>query len=1220
MPKLSNLVSVSEAEAFSTEINLKQDFYNQKVNISKLRGYVPNQSSRDALNGIIKGLHPTSPKRVHLITGSYGTGKSHLGLVLANFLSLEIDDRNLQPLLEKINEKSPELKSHLVNEKKATKPYLVVIPEPHWDPQGFNHSLLAALIGTLRRHKIDYQPRTDYQAAIERIKDWKSKDKEAYKKLNSLLKKERTNPEILISRIEKYDKDAYNLFLEIHRKVAHGALFTPGEISTAKDVYVDVIKELRKNHNYQGLVIIFDEFGTYLSHMADDPDSIEGQELQKFAEYAKRSGEEQCHFIAIAHRTLQDYAKGKRSEEEWKKIYGRFIQSEYHITTLSKEYEMEDMMDSLIVQYKETPDWKKIEKCPEWVALTDLVLKLQFYPDKDRRWIEETVVKGVFPLHPVITYCLPYLSEKIGQRNRTIFTFFADDRKGGLKNFITSEDIFDKNKRLSFYMLDRQFDYFENEIRSNEKTTIVYSGYKEACTQTKGILLGEKILKAIAILQVLGLPNLRPTKEVIGEALNIQSDERREFIKILNELVEKGALKYKKLTGEYSFKKGVSEISIEEEIRKEKKVVIGDFNLVKVLNEKYGMDPIIAQKYNGEHALNRKMKCQYVDKSHLSNPSKYIDWINEQYNPYRRRYEGDGLILYVISENDADIKEARLKAERNCKHPQLVIAVPKEPFQISELLLEAEAIERLLQRSPFNEPGSEDHQDLVERLEEIRIKANAVLSGIRQANKLYWYRNGEVISTLEKDKEMEMVSNIMEEAFPDTPTIRHSQTAYQLEGADTKKFRVMAMETLLQIRGPFEIRKKGGSAEDTILRETLQKNDMLRVKEDKRGSCTYEILPFPRNPKVAKIWKVISDILLRKDDVVVSSKLINTLLKPPFGMSIQSIDLYLTAFLRMHLDEFRLVSNYKKVKTKDRADLIREEAITAENIFRLVRDPDDFILYYFEISDVQREYLNKLTATINPNAKPEKGVSLWEGVKGIIFSWFTRLPKITRKCKKFKDKKTEETVALLNNSNVEAKELLSKSIPSALDFEVSEEELTINVITQIVDRFSKVVEELNSYALRIGDSILADLRAIFKVKGGTEDDLADGIREWFNNLPGSTQMHQFSGIAENLRQQAKASGGVQDRFLINLPRQMGLGAYTEWETDKKAEFINKIKDAKLKIEKYKERIMPPKTPQDIKNEIRDEVRNSISFLMERYGLNQKQIIEIFREILEELGK
>lgn len=701
IPSIDQLISISGA--FFAEVNIKQDFHDETINVRKLKGYIPNQGSRTALGEIVRGLHPNSPKRVHLITGWYGTGKSHLGLVLANLLTLPIEHENLQPLLMKIKGKDPALFENICLNRRTVGCYLIVVPEPEWDPQGFNHALLLALKEAMQEAKIDYTLRTYYESALQRISAWRTGDREALDKLEQSLKKRRKDVAILEAGLRKLDKDSYALFARVYPEVTHGARFEPEGYAPPHRIYEDAVRAIRAKGDYEGVVVIFDEFGRYLSKLAEDPEGEEGSSLQNFAEYCKRSGENQCHLVVIAHQTIEAYARDKRSKEEWRKIAGRFVEGEHFIPLTTKEREAEELLDS-IIQPKDDALWQAFEKHPDWAILSDLCENAQLYPDKEREWIKRTVVQGAFPLHPFSTFCLPWVSGTVGQRERTLFTFVADDRPGGLVHFCQTEPVKRPDGRLSLYTLDRLFDYFEKQIKKEDRTASIYRGFEQARSLAQGNELAERILKTIAVMGVVASESLRPTEQNMLAALHVAVAQEGSVRDVLGELVARGALKYRRAIGEYAFARGLLEMDVEEEIRKEIDALRSDFRLARTLNDKYAPPEIIAREYNDEFSTNRKAACRYISAAELSNPKAFLDWIGSQYSPKRGKYQGDALVVYVLAETEREIQEARDKAESSsCAHEQLVIAIPKSPLAgLFERVLRLEAMERLMGRPPFD--------------------------------------------------------------------------------------------------------------------------------------------------------------------------------------------------------------------------------------------------------------------------------------------------------------------------------------------------------------------------------------------------------------------------------------------------------------------------------------------------------------------------------------
>jgi len=1211
-PNIDQLISISGG--FFAEVNVKRDLYDETTNIRKLRGYIPNQKSRAALGEIVRGLHPNSPKRVHLITGWYGTGKSHLGLVLANLLALPIEHEGLQPLMMKIKGKDPAIYERICANRRAVGRYLVVVPEPEWDPQGFNHALLLALKEAMQDAKIAYPLKTYYESALQRISAWRTDDQEALSKLEQSLKKRGKGLAILEGGLKKLDGDCYNLFVTAYPEVTHGARFEPEGYAPPARIYEDAARAIRVKGEHEGIVVIFDEFGRYLSRLAEDPEGEEGSSLQNFAEYCKRSRENQCHLVVIAHQTIADYARDKRSKEEWRKIYGRFVEGEHLISIATEEREAEEMLNS-IIQPKDDAFWQTLGKHPDWAILTDLCENAQLYPNREREWIKRTVVRGTFPLHPFSAFCLPWISERVGQRERTLFTFVDDDRPGGLVHFCRTELIERPDGRLSLYTLDRLFNYFEEPIRKEDRTAPIYRGFEQARNLAQGNDLAERILKTIAVMEIVGRP-LRPTEQNILASLHVAVVQEGSVKDVLRELVARGALRYRRAIGEYAFARGMLEIDMEEEIRKEMDALRADFRLARTLNDKHPIPAIIAREYNEEFSTNRKASCRYISAAELSNPKSFLDWIGSQYSPKRGKYQGDALVVYVLAETEREIQEARDKAESSsCAHEQLVIAIPKSPVAgLFERVLRLEAMERLKGRPPFD--TLEYRSEIEEKIGDEKPILETTLCELRWADRLYWYRSGAVDSTKTQGDEEKFISELMRDVFPYTLCIRHHATSDQLEGTDTKRYRLEVMDRLLQTRGKLEVVKSGGDAAQAILRATLLETEILKDKEDKGRAWACEVGDPPTGSAMERIFKVLRKELLKKDAIIYPQAVICKLLRPKFGLSPQTIDVLLATFLRPRTDEFAVFSDWRRAQ-KDTRYQAKRENLTGETVYDLVRDPEDFALCYYEISKDEKGYLDALMRLISPQAEREKGVSLWDGTRDFLLAWFGKLPLITRKAS-FARLETENLKAVLISPTDDSKQLLREDIPVALG-------CGRNDFRQILERFKAVVDELNGHSEIVARQLLTDMLAIFNPSGASYQDLANGVDAWYKGLPEATRLHPFSGDEAALIQQAIAQGAIHDRFFIALPCAIGLKSYLDWETDHHGEIVAKIRLAKVSIENWQPAPPTMVTTKAIKlrnEEIRafGELSKFVTELQRRYRLTSSKLIEMLSRVAGELGK
>lgn len=1175
--KISRIVSISPA--FSEEVALKDDLNNRELNQQKVRGYVPNQSSRVALKGIFEGLHPTSTKRVHLITGSYGTGKSHFGLVLANLVSRPVDDPDLAPFFTKIREKDESIYHYVRNQCAVSKPFLVVIPEPRWDPQRFNHSLLAALMEALEREGIEFCPPSNFTSAVGQIEGWQAADRAAYEKLEKALLRRSISIPIIIDRLKKFDDDAYELFKEAYSEVAHGALFQPLAVADPRKIYEETIKFLKSTGDWQGIFILYDEFSNYLIGMARDPDGVEGQMLQTFAEFCKRTGENQCHLIMIAHQTLKDYAKGYRTQQEWEKIYGRFIRGEHLLTTLSEENEMENMIDSIIHQGGEGVDeielLKKVYVHSDLTILADIVREKDLYPNQNAEWLKSALLRGCYPLHPYATFCLPWLAEKVGQSHRTVFTFFDDPTEGGLHHYVDSTNIFTDDDRLNLYTTDSLIRYFASAAQGHpdyKHIMLARDGALSVCGAHK---LSRRIVDVIAVLDIIGRPKLPPTKEIIVEALQVPSQEAHEIEQLLMELAdEKKVLRFRRAPQRYELPYRTGEVDAKEAVDRIKDALRETFNLVDTLSTKYGLESIEARQYAEKHFVTRKAVREFIFPAHLSNPQSYLERIEEWYSPDRGNYEGDVLVLYVVAESAVDIANAKSYLENEaCQHPQLVVAVPRTAMGFAEAVLEVEAAKSLQSRGLTTESGTVDPDDLAAFLSDAEAIIEEGLAAFLSADNFIWYCGGNV-TTAKRNGEEGYISEVMEQVLPNTPAVRDVAIMTPLAGKSKKGMKdcIEAAATLLGVSGPFPIKKSGGGAVDRILRACLRETELLEKVHDKGKLEEFQVRKDPpEKSELAEIWQLLrSSMVDPSGKAVEMGKLVRTLLEPPCGLSHQLIEVLLATFLRDIKDECVIFSNHLQVTKTRNPGLYSQMPITAENLISLVSHPDDCVMYYFEVSDVEREYVTTIIEMVDPEGELAD-IGLWENGKNSLLGWFGALPRLTISATNFRHAELGELIELLKDQNRtrDAKQLFKQYLPQVLSVEIAEP-LSKGDCDKAIAVFTTCFEELANYAQSQELLLVSRLADVFEAEGKTQRDLAVAVSKWYSEtLTEPQRVHVFTGDEGYLKQAVEQDAPVVDRFLVNLPAKMGLGAYTDWGDRASFElFITKVELAKRAIEQW----------------------------------------------------
>ncbi|MHA1413932.1 MAG: hypothetical protein ACTSO4_15090 [Promethearchaeota archaeon] len=187
--KLSVKDLVSLYPGYDTEVILNEDFsiddLNNDKNLRKIQSYYPKPDCRRSLEDISEGLEEISEKRSFLITGTYGTGKSHLGLIIANYLSMPSEDKRLEPLFFKIKERNPIIAQKLIKRRQKGKPFLIVLPD--FLINNFETALIKGLKEAFEKAGVNFSFKTKYQNVIDYIESIKKESEDIYRLLNEKL-------------------------------------------------------------------------------------------------------------------------------------------------------------------------------------------------------------------------------------------------------------------------------------------------------------------------------------------------------------------------------------------------------------------------------------------------------------------------------------------------------------------------------------------------------------------------------------------------------------------------------------------------------------------------------------------------------------------------------------------------------------------------------------------------------------------------------------------------------------------------------------------------------------------------------------------------------------------------------------------------------------------------------------------------------------------------
>jgi hypothetical protein len=420
--------------------------------------------------------------------GSYGSGKSHTLVVIAQLLRDGCNAEGFDGLFERIKHfATPKLatdlkNTFLANTDEDARPYLLVSLYGS-QASSIPDALMEGLFKALNRHPDlnpeSILPKTEYDVCvtcfngiIENTPDLANVDLPPELADNYLTTRE------MLRGLELHQPLALTLFKKWYRHTVHGLTFNPANHGGKNfiEAYVEAGKNLAEKYHFGGIVVIWDEFGFALEDLIGNSHRNAQQEikaLESFVQTACSPDLGHTIFIGLTHVSFTEYAARTGATEIEKgsleQIMGRF--STYKIELNAAESEGYHLLG---MQRTWTETGKQLLiNAPAKQSLIDLCRQLALFAQLDTHLDE--ILRDVYPLHPIMAAGLFALSgSNIAQNNRTALTFFRDNAPEFLRREICEMGLFSDE----LIRLPALVDYFENSLK--EKKTADWERYSRA--------------------------------------------------------------------------------------------------------------------------------------------------------------------------------------------------------------------------------------------------------------------------------------------------------------------------------------------------------------------------------------------------------------------------------------------------------------------------------------------------------------------------------------------------------------------------------------------------------------------------------------------------------------------------------------------------------------------------------------------------------------------
>lgn len=942
-----------------------------RSNKSLLDGFIPTSGSLDVLEFLVRPTLTAGKGtfRSHLLTGAYGKGKSYSVLVALSLLSGQCNGR-FGNLVGKVSKKRNYL-GLWIQELASRKPLLTVVVRGGYP--SLSLALSAALVQALDLEGVEgLSPTNNFDRAKEYLQLWEINFPEAFMKFENFLGG-KDQYQSFFAQLCQFEENALAEFVKLFPKLTNGSEFNRiSELHLIEDIK-DIARRL-SSVGFRGLYIVYDEFSKYLEGQRGRMSESDIRLLQDLAELANSSSmDAQVHLILISHKVPTSYFSDEVTIHEWEAISGRFDQKDLHNLN-DQEYEIFenilDIDDSYKREFREQIESSQVHA---FKNLEKSCIKLGLFSEKQFG----SLFYNCLPLHPIATYILPRLSERIAQNERSLFTFIVSRDANSLSSFLQQNEEF---RLLGVWGL---FDYFRPLFRNVNPDNPIFRIDLMVSTIEKRLKEKNELaiwaIKTIAILLILNDQNLRPTFETLTKCFYLLSDSKGNYITsselsaAVDSIVDYGALRVSAGVDEYL--PFAINVTLNNEIRnltrlREKKINI--FFDLERCGFSYAAYPI---EFNDDKCITRYFHYSYFDASHLNK-------LYELRAHYQRiTKHGDGVIFCYLDDPSQD-EALHIFAKEVSSWDLSIVLLPKSKQKnsinqnIAQLLVLDERLTKPLspEDKTIIEVLKQDTHEAIEAMLEPFIhaddsKVSCFIAGIQQM-----YRSENGFSRL--------CSEEFSRIFSNTPRINREDLNMNYLSKVSRNSRDIVVQCILEGSNHGLNKFKGTSQPQTLFR-SIEGLFAISIQEDGSMSFDKRNLDDDTSFPIEMITKFFLDSSQGEKNL---GELFKLLASPEGRIGLKKGPMPL--FLAVVCNRFSRRIIFRR---KD-----REANLNAVLLHNICEEPEEYTVSLNDWDSEKEHYLTTLCKYFDVN---DLGHNILKALAEAFIAWWEQIPLIVRSIK-----------------------------------------------------------------------------------------------------------------------------------------------------------------------------------------------------------------------------
>ncbi|MFC2053154.1 hypothetical protein ACFLV7_02485 [Chloroflexota bacterium] len=1218
MTKIFDLVEFHAG--YGEQVRLLEYFYDEDVNRKHMKGYVPIRAHREAFTELVKAQLPDKENKdkVIMLTGSYGTGKSHLCLMLANYFSLKPTDLEMDVFFKNWSKRDPDGAAKVRNWRGDGR-YLVA-PAEFGESKPFEDMVILAIEQALMDEGAqDVILNTHFKAAVRQIEDWEKRKKSGepsgiYDDFLAYLGGDNPGEELnrLKKDLEQNKSSAMDRFQDVHVKA------TGRKLGFQNDSLIAIMRDLLSSQEFQkrykGLVILADEFGYAL-----DDERVKMSVFHSFAEMSKDGIDGmQLIFIGTGHRRFEAYGSDKTSQVDYRVVQDR-------VTEVSLESdELEQIIAALVSPKTGEPVWNELVIGKnEWLLnrMASEAKKAKLFDYLTESEIRKQIVENIYPMHPMATHCLTKMSQELGSDARSVFSFFRKygefPPEGGYSWFAQNKDVAKEGlTELNIYTPDILATYFSPDIKTTNldvrpEIRDYIRNYLSAVEEARRYAFKHSITQEIDpftqqvldLILVFRVSQVHVTKDTLEYGLNLHKPTEKKLLK--NEIGQllKNKIIFKSPSGEYEFRRS-DMADIEALIAETRKELLQEpLNLPELMTSlvsKRFVDYTDAKGHNNKYLGDKRLKRVFALPKELSSNYKsiktgeqisYWQFLEEQMttqSDWKSQY--DGVMVYMLCETPEDVQATQHSAKSN-NTTSMIVGVPKDPILAQDAVVNLLSIQRFMESDEYGKLDFQEQSQVTDRLGKDTQKTGQIgdFMKVREkylsAKEMIWYREDGKNLVSDPNTEHDPADALMDRNYKERNQVSHEYLSKshpaRFTGAKDSALRD-AVATLVEIDKPIEIdhNAKDNRGEIRYLKFALANHSVLQQEGDYQGSTatyTLENNPGFYKSKYPSLSKLIGDLKALKPGKSINIwEKLSALTQPPYGVGPYALSLYFGCAIRHFGDELRMKidpQGFGYSPTSD-ADLVIGIA-TGD----------------YPATIVERRFINKATSQLinaiynlfSESPAPAGSNQTLAEAWNALSQWWEKRTKLEKAPGIYQDDSTVQQLINFMAQNAgsnqggsqilleELKQIYGYSADATLD-KAASDEILANLIQdkQMMERRVKAIKEV----------LIQELVKPFNPSGDTYIAYSQAINTWFSGLHPEQTLINANWQSEKTRALLQAIPRLQDVekfFLDTIPASFGfgLGKVDDWSYDQSEIYISRFNDAFEKIESSLPKVPAP---------------------------------------------